>query len=290
MPRATWTEHPRLVSLRRRFPMVNAGVDSVERFTVHRTGRNSALVAHYAFLSVFPLLLVFTTVIGFVLDSNPKLRDEILDSVLSRIPILGPELVADPQSLSGSVPVLVVGLLVTLWGSLKAFNVLQMALDDIAEVPWEQRPTMMVVRLRSFIGVVILGGGQVAAAVLTGLLAVSGVAVAHRLLLFLAATLTNGVVLAATYHYLCTRRPAWRRVLPGAVAGGVLFAGMQVLGTTIVARAITRASPVYGAFATVIGLITWLSLHSMVLLLGAELNGVLPLRPYHDTEDPKPPL
>jgi uncharacterized BrkB/YihY/UPF0761 family membrane protein len=68
------------------------------------------------------------------------------------------------------------------------------------------------------------------------------------------------------------------------VVGGVLFSGLQVVGTTVVARAIARATPIYGTFALVIGLITWLGLHSMILLLGAELNGVLPLRPYDEPD------
>jgi uncharacterized BrkB/YihY/UPF0761 family membrane protein len=33
---------------------------------------------------------------------------------------------------------------------------------------------------------------------------------------------------------------------------------------------------VYGTFASVIGLITWMSLHAVLALLGAELNRVLP--------------
>ena len=65
--------------------------------------------------------------------------------------------------------------------------------------------------------------------------------------------------------------------MPGAVAAGFAFAVLQVLGTTLVARFIAKASPIYGTFATVIGLITWMSMHAMALLLGAELNGVLPL-------------
>ena len=40
----------------------------------------------------------------------------------------------------------------------------------------------------------------------------------------------------------------------------------------------TNASPVYGDFATVIGLITWFGLHSAIALLGAELNHALPAR------------
>ncbi|HEY4609876.1 MAG TPA: hypothetical protein VIH06_11745, partial [Ilumatobacteraceae bacterium] len=51
--------------------------------------------------------------------------------------------------------------------------------------------------------------------------------------------------------------------------------GMQLLGVAIVGRAIAKASPVYGNFASVIGLLTWLSLHAVIALGGAELNAAL---------------
>jgi uncharacterized BrkB/YihY/UPF0761 family membrane protein len=277
MARSTWPTHPRVVEARRRWPVVNAGVHAIERYTLHRTGRTSALISHYAFLSMFPLMLVFTTVVGFVLDGNPTLRDNIIDSAISRIPIIGPELVQNPDSLSGSVPVLVIGLLTALYGGLKAFNVVQMALDDIADVALEERPNIVGVRLRSLLGIAIVGTGWVGGAILAGLLGVSGVAWLHRAALLAGSITVNTCMLAASYRYLCTRRPSWRRVAPGAVIGGVLFAALQVVGTTVATRAIARALPIYGTFATVIGLITWLGLHTMTMLLCAELNGVLPI-------------
>jgi uncharacterized BrkB/YihY/UPF0761 family membrane protein len=277
MARSTWPTHPRVVEARRRWPVVNAAVHAIERYTLHRTGRTSALVSHYAFLSMFPLLLVFTTVVGFVLDGNPTLRDDIINSAVSHIPIIGPDLVKNPDSLSGSVPALVIGLLTALYGGLKAFNVLQMALDDIADVGLYERPTMVGVRLRSLLGILIVGTGWVGGAVLAGFLGVSGIAWLHRIALLAGSIAVNTFMLAASYRYLCTRRPSWRRVAPGAVIGGVFFAALQVAGTTLMTRAIARASPIYGTFALVIGLITWLGLHTMTMLLCAELNGVLPI-------------
>jgi uncharacterized BrkB/YihY/UPF0761 family membrane protein len=78
-----------------------------------------------------------------------------------------------------------------------------------------------------------------------------------------------------SYRWLRTAWPSWRSTLPGAIVGGVIFAGLQLFGVAIVGRAIAKASPVYGTFASVIGLLTWLSLHSVIALAGAELNAVL---------------
>lgn len=278
MARVSWTEHPRVLNLRRRSAFADLLVRSATNYRLHRTGRNATLVAHFAFLSIFPLLLVFTTILGFVLENYPKVRESILDSAFSRIPILGPELAKHPERLQGNVYVLVVGLLVTLWAGMKAFNMLQFALDDIAEVSLDERPNIVRSRLRSLLGIAIVGGGQVAAAALTGFVGVTGVAILSRIGLILAAVLVNTAVLAASYRWLTMRPQSWRELAPGAILAGLGFAVLQVVGTAFVGRAISRASPVYGTFATVIGLIAWLSLHAMVALLGAELNRALPMR------------
>lgn len=58
----------------------------------------------------------------------------------------------------------------------------------------------------------------------------------------------------------------------------VAFTGMPLLGTTVVSRAISRATPVYGTFASVIAMLGWLSLHATASLLGGELNAALARR------------
>lgn len=272
-----------MLALRRRHVVVNGGVQVADNFRRHRTGRNAALVAHYGFLSIFPLMIVFTTIIGFVLDGNPHLRDTIIDSVLSQVPIIGDTISRNPASLSGSWTLLVVGLLTVLWAALKAFNVLQMALDDVAEVHIDDRPNMVMIRVRSLLGIAVIGGAQVGAATLSVLVAQSRFAVTSRVLLVGATVALNIAALAATYRWLCSRPPSWRGSLPGAVVGGIAFSVVQYIGASVVARAISHASPVYGTFASVIGLMAWLSLHALIALAGAELNAIVPLRPYDRT-------
>ena len=278
MAKTSWTRHRKVLQVRRRSAAADLLVRAMENFRNHRTGRNATLVAHFGFLSVFPLLLVFTTILGFVLENNPKLQQSIIDSTFSRLPFVGQQLQQDPTQLKGSAVVLVVGLLLALWAGMKAFNVLQLALDDIAEVPMDDRPNLLRTRVRSLAGIAVVGAAQIGTAILTGLIAASGVSTYNRLLLALAAITINAAVLAASYRWLCVRDQSWRQLAPGAVAGGVAFAVLQFAGTAIVGRAITNASPVYGDFATVIGLITWFGMHSAIALLGAELNHALPAR------------
>ena len=112
----------------------------------------------------------------------------------------------------------------------------------------------------------------------------TGIAIISKVLLLVFTTAINTGVLALSYRWLRTSWPSWRTVLPGAIVGGVLFAGLQVVGVAVVGRSISKASPVYGTFASVIGLLFWLSLHAIIALGGAELNAAL-----IDDGPPKPP-
>ncbi|MFM2076395.1 MAG: hypothetical protein RJA49_285, partial [Actinomycetota bacterium] len=161
MARSDWSDDRRVVRLRRRWPLANTVVLAINRFRVHRTGRNSALLAHYGFLSIFPLMLVFTTIVGFVLEDNEELQKKLIDSAMSNFPMIGNQLISDPTQISGSVPLLIIGLATALWSGLKAFNVLQTTLDDIADVPFMERPTLVKVRLRSLAAIGLIGGSQV---------------------------------------------------------------------------------------------------------------------------------
>ena len=270
-----WTEYSRVRTLRARSRQADVAVHTIEGFRKHRSGRNAALIAHFGFLSVFPLLLVFTTVLGYVLQSHEKLRTDIVDSALAQLPFIGQQLKADPSKLHGSAMVLIVGLLASLWGGMKAFVAVHTALDDIAEQPLDDRSNLFITRLRALLGMAYIGGAQVGTAILAGLATVTGVLIVGKVLLAIGTVAINAGVLALSYRWLRTTRPAWRTVAPGAIVGGVLFAALQLVGVAIVVRAVDKALPVYGSFAAVIGLLTWLSLHAIIAIGGAELNAAL---------------
>jgi uncharacterized BrkB/YihY/UPF0761 family membrane protein len=274
-PPPTWAEHPRALRIRRHGTPLDIGVRIIDGWLRHRSGRNAAVISHYAFLSVFPLFVVFTTVLGFVLQDRPDLQAKMVDSTLNQIPIVGQELSRNPGAFRGSVVLLVIGLVTSLYAGLKAFLAVQGALDDVRQIPPWRRSNPAVIRLHGLIGVLIAGGAQVSAAVLSSLVAVTGVPGASKLLFVVGTLSINVTVLALTFRWLTSHKQTWRPVLPGAVAAGVVFTAMQLFGTIIVGRAIARASVVYGTFASVVGLLTWLSLHATVAVAGAELNQAL---------------
>ena len=280
MAGSSWTDKPRVLALRRRWAPVEVAAVTIDGYRRHRSGRNATIVAHFGFLSIFPLLLVATTILGFVLQNRPRLRTTIIDSALSQLPFVGQTISSDPSRLEGSVAVLVLGLGGALWAGMKAFVALQGALDDVAEVPLDDRPNLFKGRLRALLGILIVGASQIVTAGLTTVVGATRLFGVGKALLLIAAVAVNVAVLAASFRWLCSASRSWRVVVPGAIVGGVLFSALQLIGTTVVGRAVANATPAYGTFATVIGLFTWFGLHSSVAMWCAELNQTLhPHRP-----------
>ena len=278
----TWMQHPKVMRLRDRSTAVDVGLDVVAGFREHRSGRSAAALTYYGFLSLFPLVVVLTTILGFLLDGNPDLREWIVDSALAQIPLIGEQISNDPESLNGSIPVLVVGTLVALWSGTKAFVGLQQAFDDIAEQPLDDRANLPITRLRALLGIAIIGVSQIGTAVLASLATLSEFPGISKVLLGVGTLVVNVTALAAVMRFLRSGPRSWRAVFPGAAVGGVLFTVLQFFGTAVVGRAIANASNVYGTFASVIGLLTWLNFHAMIAMYAAELNQVLVERRQRD--------
>ena len=52
----------------------------------------AAIVTYYAFIAIFPLLLLASSILGFFLQDNPELQRDLLDTALAQFPIIGDQL------------------------------------------------------------------------------------------------------------------------------------------------------------------------------------------------------
>lgn len=80
----------------------------------------AALITYYGFVSLFPLLLLLVSVLGFVLHGNPGLQQHVLHSALRDFPIVGDQIGQNVHSLHGNAFALMVGIVVSLVGGLNA--------------------------------------------------------------------------------------------------------------------------------------------------------------------------
>jgi YihY family inner membrane protein len=162
-----------------------------------------------------------------------------------------------------------------LWAGLGVVRVAQDAFNTMWGVPIISRPTFVPKVLRSLGGLLVLGVGLVATAVVTGMTAYApdlpGIA---RLVGAVLAVATGTALLVALFKVLTAAPVSFRSLVPGAIVGGVFLWILQLVGGFYMSRVIANASAVYGTFATVIGLMVWMALTAKLILLAAEVNVV----------------
>lgn len=247
-----------------------------QKYREDRGRQYAALLSYYGFISMFPLLLLFVWLLGVFLKDSPSLRDKILDSIIARLPVLGAQITRDADSLHLNGWAVVVGVVTLLWAGLKVVRTTQDAFNEQWGVPWMQQPGLVTKSLRGVALLAVIGGGIVAATVVTGLFAFSAdLAGATRVWGALVAIALNVGLLLASFKLLTGPHLTLKAALPGSLAGGVTLWLLQLVGGQYVTRVIDSASDVYGAFATVFGLLVWIALLARVVLIAGEVNVVL---------------
>ena len=99
----------------------------------------AAIISFYALLAIFPLLLLATSIFGFVLQGNQDLQEQVLDSALATFPIIGDEL-GRPDGLQGSTAGVIVGVARGAVRLARSGQALQNALNVAWSVPRNNRP------------------------------------------------------------------------------------------------------------------------------------------------------
>jgi membrane protein len=265
----------RLDRWQRRHASIAFAVAVARKFADDRASGLAALIAYYAFFSMFPLMLVFVSVLGFVLQGDPSLREDVVDSTLARIPVLGAQIGDDVEPLTGSGFALAVGLLGALWSGLGVTVALGRALDAIWDVPRLAQRTGLAARSRGVAVLAVLGVGLVGATVLTHV----ATGLAHRsagqdVAAGLVSLLLNGAAFLIVFGLLTDRRLRPREVLPGVALAAVGALVLQAAGNWYVELTVSNASATYGTFALVIGLLSWFWLGAHLVLIAAEVNVV----------------
>ncbi len=241
----------------------------MRKFLDDRGANLAALIAFYAFFSVFPLLLALVSVLGFVLDDDPALREDIVDSTLAQLPVLGSQVAGAAEPLTGSGIALAVGILGALWAGLGVTVALGRAFEAIWDVPRLHQRNGLVARVR---GLAIIGVLAVVIGAATAVTALSrGGGAGGTVLGFL---VDAGVLLGVFWLY--TARPfRVRDLLPGVGIAALGIVALQSVAGWYFQHAVARADDTYGTFALVIGLLSWFLLLAQLLLIAGEVNVVL---------------
>jgi membrane protein len=243
----------------------------------------SAQLAFYFLLSLFPFLLLLSTLIPYF-SPRPDLLDDLMSLIAPVVPADVMDLVYENlrtlmEDRRGGL--LSFSVIILLWSSSNAFAAIIEGLNVAYEVK-ESRPfwkaRLMAIGLTLLFFVLILT--SVTLLVFGGMLArwaAENLAFPLRFWGFIRWGLSAAFLLLAfdlIYYFAPNVRHPWRWVSPGALLAIPLWFGMS-LGFSYYLSRFGQYEAYYGALAAIIVLLFWFYLSAMILLIGGELNSIL---------------
>jgi len=265
--------HERFDRFQQRHPWLGFPLAVRQKYADDQGGYLAATVTYYAFFSIFPLLLVFSAVLGFVLQGHPHLADQIIHSALGQFPLIGQELKGG--SLKGNALALTLGLGAALWAGMGAVLAAENAMNQLWGVPFRRRPDFLRARVRALLLLIVLGGGALTATALAGVGTVGArYGLSWRLASISLSTVLDFGLFWLAFRVLTARDVSWSALRGGAIAAALGYEALQLLGGYYVGHALKHATNLYGTFALVIGLLSFIYLAIHITLLAAEGNVV----------------
>jgi uncharacterized BrkB/YihY/UPF0761 family membrane protein len=271
----------------RRNPVFGFPLAVVYKFIDDQGNYLAAILTFYAFIAIFPLLLLGTSILGFILEGRPELQQSVLDSALAQFPIVGDQL-GRPEGLRGSTGGIIIGGLGALYGALGLGLALQNVQSAAWAVPRNSRPHPVLTRANSLLILAVAGSAiltiSVGSAVLTHTQLVGALSELgwFRWVVRLITVLLLGVVMTVLLRMAAARaiRHNVVRAAPGGFTIAVLWQLLQYIGTVYVTDVIASAdrNEMTQTFSIVLGLMALLYIGAIMGVLGIEVNVVIQRR------------
>lgn len=258
----------------RKHPVLGFPYAVIKKYGDDQGGYQAALITYYGFLSLFPLLIVATSIIQMVSRGNDGLKERLTGSITSYFPAIGDSLSASIQTSSKTGLALIIGLLITFYGAKGVADAVQQALNHVWEVPRSRRPGFPKNTLRSLGIIVFAGLGALLAALVSGL-ATSGDKLGIMRILLSLGSIT---VLFGTFWGVFTYAVAYQRKrrvnVTGAAVAAIGFFILQTFGAYLITSQLKNQQGLGAQLAMVLALLFWIYLQAQVFLYAAEVSTV----------------
>jgi membrane protein len=265
----------RLDDVQRRHGAVGFPYAVLRKYFDDEGAKLAALLTYYGFLSLFPLLLVVVVVLTEVLASRPSLQEELIDQLVG--PQLKPDIEQALEQLPPSGIPLVIGIIGLLFSGLGGILAASAALNRIWAVPRRDRPGVARRYLRALTMLVVVLAGAITAAGWGVLASIADLPAVERAGSAAGTFAVILLVLLLAHKVLTARSLPFRETWVSCVLGSVAVLALVSWGAAVVPALIVRSGPIYGSFATVVGVFALLYLTSQAVVLSAEVS---PVRTY----------
>ena len=255
----------------------------IQRYLRHNVGIQSAALAFYLLFMIFPFLIFISALLGLLrLDVAGILL--ALGEILPRGVVDLIEVYLTYVSRNPSPHLLVFGLVFSIYFPMRATNSLMRSVRTAYHLGPPRGPVRHVLNTLLYTVLLIVTIAAALALMTVGDRILSYAVVHFRLPFFVAEAWTKlrfPVVAVLCYFALFllyalaqdVRQP-WRNIWPGTLAALTAWMAVSWLYAFYVDN-IANYSLLYGSLGTVIALMIWLYMSSVVLIMGAELNGTI---------------
>lgn len=250
----------------------------VKKYGEDDAGHQAALLTYYGFLSLFPLLLIATTIASTIGSSHPEAQKAITDGVTNYFPVLGDQLSNHINTLHKSGWALLIGLLVTFYGARGVADVFRHGVNKIWRIPKNQQDAFPKSLFKSF-GIIIVGGvGLLGASIISGMAAAAGRGLDFRLLSIALNLFILFWLFVFLINFCLPKHVSVKEVTPGAAVAAIGLVLLQLLGGYILTRELKNLDALYSYFAVSLGLLFWIYLQAQVLYYAVEVASVRALK------------
>ncbi len=265
-------------AFQRRHPVLGFPLAVVYKYFDDQGPYLASALTYYAFIAIFPLMLLGTSILGIILRGEPNWQQAILDSALAQFPIIGDEL-GRPEGLQGSVSGVAIGALVALYGAMGLGQALQNTQHVAWSVPRNSRPNPVYARLKTLVLLVTAGFSLLAVSVVSTVASTTDVFTevlgsGIKILLPLLTVLVVGSFLTLLFRYAATGQHSFRRAAPGGFALAIMWQLLQYAGAAYVNNVLVGTTSMTKTFGLVLGLIGFLWIGAVMAVLAMEINVV----------------
>lgn len=291
-----------IAAQRRRHPWFDHLARAGGRYERTQGDLMSAGVTYFAFLALFPMLLLIASVIGLVLAGDTLLQQELFDAIRQTFPgSVGRQLVREvTDAVNGAGVIGVVALAGFLYAGLRTVDKLRIGMERIWK-GYVEPSDVLRDNLQDVVALVVLGALGLAGLALTGgvtqatsrVLHLLGVAdeAGYGVLTWIVGIALAGVTDVVIFLWLLRVVPSishpLRLLLPGALFGAAGFEVLKLIGgyyLSLISTSVTAS-----AFGGAVGLLVWINLVARFAFFTAAWTATLPAvaaaTPQHRTDD-----